>query len=117
MIIPTNEVNETSALSLSIISGTCTAIDFNPLYGYLKVEISGTASGEVGSAVYSGFLTLTSSECVSWSSSASCTRASSEPSTTTWTYSKGGFSGTSTWNVSALDSNEEIFKTINVTCP
>ena len=109
------------ALSLSITSGTCTEIPFDPLYGYLKVEIQGTASGSVSSVVMSGYLMLPSEECSSWTAGGSCVRGQTESSNTTWSFSRGGWSGAATWNVRVEDntpgSTDYIYKTINITCP
>ena len=107
-------------LSLAITSASCTPIPFDPLFGFLKVEISGTASGPVGTSVYSGFFELRPGECSAWTTGAGCARGPTESSSTAWTMARGGFSGTSTWFFSIVDPGPPervIDKTTNVTCP
>lgn len=107
-------------LSLNITSATCTKIAFDPLFGYLKVVISGTASGPVGAAVYSGIFQLNSGECSAWTAGAGCTRGSSQAANTSWTIARGGFTGTSNWFFSVYSPGppeQEVKKTATLTCP
>ena len=105
-------------LSLNVTSASCTKIPFDPMYGYLRVDISGTASGPVGATVYSGNFPLGSGECSSWTDGGACSRGANEASSTSWTISRGGWTGTLMWYFSVEDSlGGTVEATATVTCP